>query len=63
MAQRSYHVVLDTPDDVHDAEVRAYIRDALKSHGGGYEPTDPFFNMRRRVISVRQQPNQPPKFR
>lgn len=53
MATKSYIITVDRPDRVTDAEMRAYISDAVKAHGGAFPPDDPLRGMRDRLEAVR----------
>ena len=48
----TYVITVERPDRVSDAEMRAYISDAVRSHGGSFSPGDPLWGMRERVLSV-----------
>lgn len=50
---RKYVVTVEVPDRVTDAEMRAYIADAVKSHGGAFSPDDPLFDLGDHMRSVR----------
>jgi hypothetical protein len=49
---RKYVITVERPDRVSDAEMRAYISDAVKALSGSFSPSDPLWGMRERVQSV-----------
>ena len=40
------------PEGASRAQTMRYVREALKSHGGGYPPDDPFFGGLKAAIKV-----------
>jgi hypothetical protein len=48
----TFTVTMSIPKGSNVAEVAAYIRDALQSHGGGLEPSHPMFSIQPGAFTV-----------
>lgn len=40
---KSFKVIVDIPEGVTNRDMKEYIYDAIRSHGGSYHPGDPLF--------------------